>query len=64
MACQTFLTMEAGMKRSVAITVGALLCFLSSCAIFVYDDDASCDKDGSGDTLTIIFSQSSSPVGP
>ena len=52
------------MKKSAAIAVAALICLLSSCAIFVYDDDGSCGKDGSGDTLTIIFSQSPTAVGP
>ena len=57
-------TKEAGMKILAAAAVGTLICLLSSCAIVVYDDDHPCDKNDSGDTLTIIFSESLSPLGP
>jgi hypothetical protein len=46
---------------AVTLTIAMLM---ASCAIFVYDDDHSCDKNDSGDTLTIIFSESSSPLEP
>ena len=54
------------MKRLALTALLILLStvLLSSCAIFIYDDDPSCDSDDSGDTITIIFSESLSPLGP
>ena len=53
------------MKRFLLTTLLILtgIVLLSSCAIVVYDDDQPCEKDDSGDTITIIFTKSLSPTG-
>jgi hypothetical protein len=61
---QTMVTKEAGMKKPATAAVVTLVCLLASCAIVINDDDHPRDKKDSGDTLTIIFSESASPLGP
>lgn len=52
------------MKTPSRTILLAALLLMVSCAVFVYEDDSSCDRDGDADTLTIIFSERSPLLGP
>ena len=49
--------------RIPAVLLAAIL-LMASCAVFVYKDESPCEYGDDADTITIIFHESQSLLGP
>jgi hypothetical protein len=54
---------EVSMKKRLSLIMLAVFLLMPSCAIFIYEDEPSSQNDDD-DTLTIIFHEPKSLVGP